>query len=536
MMNHPLSTACSSSAALFAMTRRLRLLRDSGRRWQRGLLAVLVLIVTATSVEAAPRVLSVEEFNRTPKSGLVGKELAVQGRLALVGKNRLKLKRCEMNFEAPAGLPPLIRRSPDVEVSGRVVNTEGRFQFIVSHIRATPTDLQRYEEKRRAIRVETAEAWYELAAWAQGRGEFYDDAALLERSAEARRRGFQIERRRLTREDPATPFALARRVEELGLGTALQQELLHEGYVQKFRTLNDASPAEYRQLAEEIAAALPGCREPLEPLPEELKSTYDTDPFGTYTSADAEKRRTLHRLLWIAVMQKAIESDAAEDGSNGFEIAARLDEQLPELHPLAETYRDRALKLRAEKVANLPLPEVLALRQQYADRDQVQQGDAVVESWLALRLRQLPADDTEGLLDLAEKYRTLLKRPERAARLLFDAYQRHPDSPIIAARIEELGYRRKGNRWLTQEEFDAVPEGRLEQALREGRVENGMTADQVLKSLGKPGSVTRFASSSQISEIWSYQRAGGLSLTVYLVRRLPQTETLVVGIGQLDER
>jgi hypothetical protein len=127
----------------------------------------------------------------------------------------------------------------------------------------------------------------------------------------------------------------------------------------------------------------------------------------------------------------------------------------------------------------------------------------------------------------------MLERPDMTARLLIDAARQQPGSQAIAARLQELGYVLKKGRWLTADESKAIPEGKLEKALREGRVEQGMTATQVLKSLGAPLTTTRIASSGQIGEVWTYGQAGASRLTIYLVKRATQIEARVVGIDQL---
>ena len=119
----------------------------------------------------------------------------------------------------------------------------------------------------------------------------------------------------------------------------------------------------------------------------------------------------------------------------------------------------------------------------------------------------------------------------QAALLLQDAHSRYPDSEELVARLEKLGYRYRDNRWLTAAEFQKLPEGRIEQAIRDGRVEAGMTAGQVLKSLGQPLSSTRIATAGQVQEVWIYGQSGS-SLVLNLTRALPAAESRVTSIAR----
>jgi hypothetical protein len=72
----------------------------------------------------------------------------------------------------------------------------------------------------------------------------------------------------------------------------------------------------------------------------------------------------------------------------------------------------------------------------------------------------------------------------------------------------------------------------MQAALREGRVEVGMTADQIRKGLGPPRTATRFATAGETTEVWTYGQAGGSQLVVYFQRQKPQPDSRVVGVDQ----
>src|SRR5260370_35765368 len=160
-----------------------------------------------------------------------------------------------------------------------------------------------------------------------------------------------------------------------------------------------------------------------------------------------------------------------DDASNGFQIAEEIDRLIPEQHGRAEEFRDRALKSRAAEIEKLTRTQVLELAEKYRSRQEPKQADHVLESWLTKRLRGLDLDDTEGLLDVTDDYRRLLEQEAPADRLLIEAWKRNPKAGDIIERLKELGYRLFEGSWLSASEFSDRPEGQLDQALPQGRVQ-----------------------------------------------------------------
>ena len=161
------------------------------------------------------------------------------------------------------------------------------------------------------------------------------------------------------------------------------------------------------------------------------------------------------------------------------------------------------------------------------------EADHLIETWLTIRLRKLEADDTEGLLELTDDYRKLLRQNDVANRLLIDAWKRNPKAADFTERLENEGYHLDGTNWVTAAEFNSRPEGQLEQAIREGRVEPGMTVSHVRRSLGEPAAQARAATAGQVTEVWRYEFSGSTQLVVRFVRRAAQAEMTVVGVAHL---
>lgn len=489
---------------------------------------------------ACAQALSVEELNEKVDAWRAGKKIPppiryqVEGRGVVAGRHRLQFKNCKVPFESRSDLNELTRRNANVEVTGTIVRNEpaGTYVFQVESARELPGDLDVFLEKRRELRKAPAEKWYELGRWARRRGEFYRDHELLARSEEANLQAVELDRQALSRENPQGLLALAETARELQLPDKVTHELVHEALVAQWRSSRKQTGEALTDLLKQITARLPGATEPLPTFDVERQREYFSAPRETYRQADAEARRTLHRMLYADVLLRTILPELAPDGSNGFAVAEKLHRLIPEQHALIESLRNRALAARAREIEKLSKSDMLALAQQYRDLQQPLAAEQVMESWLMLRQRRLDPDDIEGLIALTDEFRKLLQRHERADRMLIDAWQRNPKATDLAERLQQAGYRLFEGKWLTSTEFNNRPEGRLEQAIRAGRIEPGMTSGNVRRSLGEPQRLARAATSGEINEVWTYDSSGTTRLTVRLRRNRRQSELTVVDVSQ----
>lgn len=462
----------------------------------------------------------------------------IEGRVSLYSKDRLRLygllKDPSVLFLSKSDLPELNRKWVNVTGKIHVDPRSGEYTFDIISAKEAPSDSEKFHEKRRKLRSNaTAADWYELGRWAEIRGQFYKDDELLARSAEVYRHGIDIERKELAKDDPERLFALAEKSTSFQLPTTVAQELTHEAFHVLVQRSVDQPVSASVELARRMAEKLPGALEQPPFTPIELVKQYKIQPVATYAGADAAARRKLHRLLYTGVLLRTIVPELAADGSNGFEVADKIDKLVPEQHRLAEEFRDRALSARAAEVETLTRSQMLDLVDQYRKRGTPRPGEQLLETWLTLRLRKLDDDDTEGLLELTEEYRRLLKRNDLADRLLIDGWKRNPQARDIAERLEKAGYRLFEGSWISEEEFTNRPEGRLEKAIRAGSVEPGMTTGQVRRSRGKPDSFSRAVTSGQVTELWSYSLTDGSHLVVRFVKRAGQPEATVAEVAQV---
>ena len=384
-------------------------------------------------------------------------------------------------------------------------------------MREVASDLEKFLELQRKVRQQPADKWYELGRWAETRGEFYKDDVLLARSEDAYRHAIALERKELAQEKPEALLDLAEKSSKYRVPLALRQEIIHEAFYRLWKGSQKSAIPEVEELASRMAKQLLGSSDE-NYLPDGLLKKYLAAPVETYASADASDRKKIHRWLYADLMMRTIVSRLNGDASNGFEIADQIDRVIPEQHSRAEEYRDRALKSRAAEIDKLTRTQVIELAEKYRSRGEPKQADQVLESWLTKRLRALDPDDTEGLLDVTDDYRRLLRQQALADRLLIDAWKHNPKAGDIIERLKELGYRLFEGNWLSASEFSDRPEGQLEQAIRQGRVETGMTAGNVRRALGEPLSKARAATAGQVAEVWTYGLSDASRLVVRLVK------------------
>jgi hypothetical protein len=503
-----------------------------------GFLAVVLLLAGAGSARA--ETWSVMQFEDKIREWKAEQKLpppltyTVEGRVSLYSKDRLRLLRCEVPFLSKTELPRFSSKLPNVEVTGKIVvdSRTGEYSFDIGSVREVASDLERFIELQRKARQQPAEKWYELGRWAETRGEFYKDSALLARGEDAYRQAIELERKDLARQNPQALLDLAEKSSKYRVGLALRQELIHEAFYRLWKSSQNRPRAELEDLARRMADQLPGSTERMTYWPDELLKKYLAGPLETYASADAATRRKIHRLLYADVIVRSIAPRLEANAANGFQIAEEIERLIPEPHPRAEEFRDRALKSRAAEIEKLTRSQVLELAEKYRSRNEPREADQVLESWLTKRLRALDPDDTEGLLDLTDDYRRLLKQEALADRLLIEAWKRNPKAGDIIERLKKLGYHLFEGTWLSASEFSDRPEGQLERAIREGRVEPGMTAGNVRRALGEPLSKARAATAGQVTEIWTYGLSDASRLVVRLMKRAEQKESTVVDVTQ----
>lgn len=465
--------------------------------------------------------------------------LTLEGRYRSMAPAALRFTNCDLPFEAEEGetFPRLPGQSRRIEVSGHLEKDRRGLVFIVKTIQQLPSDLATFGKKRAVLPPDDERAWYDLGDWAHARGAFYKDEELLQKAREVYFRGVNIERRELSADDADGLLELAEKAGRYELPESLRRELVHEAYQRLWKKSRAAGRPEPAALLETMSQDLEGSKIPLDPPQPALRERYWDNPLQVYNRSGLDERPALHRIFYSTVLLEKITDKAQQDGSNGFEIARRIDALVPEQHALAETFRKRELEFRMTNLNTATRREAVELAERFRRRSQPDQGRLALESWLSAKTESLRREGPAGLVRAAEAYISLIDDKQSAAKLLVEAYELSDGSKEVAVKLRELGYQQRDGGWLSPDEFKQLPEDPARKAMREGRIIVGMTTEQVRKTLGVPKSSSRVATAGRIDEVWTYGEGGGSRLAVHFLR---STETdaaaTVVRVSQFEAR
>ena len=457
----------------------------------------------------------------------------------------------DVALSAGKQLPKLVGNSKVVEVSGRIAKeNDGKLFFEIDSIKELPTDMQTVKQRENALSRASSKEWYELADWTAARGSFYDDEELLKKAKALSQTGLKIERTELKEITPDALRKLAERAKTEGLGDAQSLELRHEACWLEWESLRKTPPpadlnAEIdvlndplfvflKQLDTEFAGATIKANDVL-PL---LANEYRRNPVLSYHNADVSARPVFHRLFHTEVATTAIARVTKPDGSNGTEIAARIDELIPEQHALAEKHRDLDLAYQALNSSTLARTQLNDLVQRCRERKLEDSAKEAIQRWLVRREQSLRKDGVTGLIQLSDERLALLQDQDGAASLLLEAIEQTPTNTNITERLTKLGFKQVNGRWINPNS-NAAPiessvaqsaDAQIEMNIRRGIPSKDMTPAQLLRCLGAPSSATRIATAGQVTETWTYREGVIVRYTATIERRPNRGTAKVIAI------
>lgn len=526
--------------------------------WQRGkaqhlIFAIAVLWLVPASLLAAGAQ-SLETFLELKAKWpeLVGSSFRIEGHYSILGKDRVKLKNCDLLFRSSRPLPRLPGISRVVEVSGRLSkDSDGKLFFELDGIKELPTDVQTLQQREAALSSRaSSKEWFELSKWVVARGKFYEDDELLKRANVINLKGLNIERQEFKEVTPAALRTLAARVGELGLDDSLRADLLHESLWLEWETLRKAAlPLDpnadwvvekdsFFQFLKKMDNELPGAITKQDDVLPLLANEYRKNPVLSYHNAKESSRQIMHRLFHAEVALAAILRIARPDGSNGDVIAEQIDKQLPEQHELAERHRDTFLAFEAKNSAVLSRAQLQDLVLRCRERKQDALAKDAIAAWLTRREKSLRKDGVTGLIQLADERIALAQDQAGAGTLLLEALQQTPNNADVLDRLKGMGYQEVNGKWQPPQSIPALPNGDqpqtaetdLDRSIRSGIPSVGMTAAQLLRCLGAPSSVTRAVTSGRITETWTYREGVSVRHSATIERRPNRGTALVIAI------
>lgn len=493
--------------------------------WTIALAAIASL--SANGADKERHVSSIQEFvaaqDRWPE--LVGRPLRVEGRFTVFGKTEIKFAGCDVRFRSNTELIRFRGDSPNLEVAGQLMKQDGKYVFHIRELRPRETDMERLAHDRLVMDTSQPDSYYELADWARQRGEFYADEDLKKAAEELSRSGLMRAAETLAPDDATGLRELSRKVTQFGLDDRLRLQFLHEASRIEFAAALDEEQPKFYALAARVARELPGSLSSVPGGLDTLRQDYEKAPVAVYRVADEETRRRLERVFYTQLVRAGIEHDADGEGRNGYEIADRIERDLPELADLADEYRQRELDYLSSHIGQLTRQQLLELANRHEQRNDPEQATKVKRRWLQSREQLAKADGPRGLMDLGEEYLNLLNDGRGAARMFKLAYTENPQLSSASDWLVEHGYTLNQGKWTKPGETPATDDDELAEAIREGRPQKGMTGDQVRASLGSaPTSRIRFASAGHVSEVWHFE---DLHISIQLSRRTHDKQLIV---------
>ncbi len=475
-----------------------------------GAVAAVLLALAAGASAQGDGPASVKAFvaERAKWQRLQGTTLSVEGRWSIFNDERLLLTKCDLVFVIDDSVRVPASKTKNVEVTGRLETREGMLIFLVTRLKLQPSDLDSVRDRRARLETNSPQEWYALAEWATERGEFYEDEALLREATDLNHTGLIVEYRKVPTSSIEPLFTLAQKALRLGLPRELHDRIVHDALRRELKIARQGKPDMYNVVLTHVLERLPDSdvRVTLDEGTLEQRRLYGEDPLGVYEQADEDQRRTLHRLFYAEAALEQIEASAAEDGRNGFEIARRIEQTVPEFSSLADEYRAREIDYQIQNVPELTRESLLTLASRLEERDQAARAEEVKRRWLSAMEPKFRGRGINGKFDLAEEYIQLLGDEAAAAEVYREVFEERAGQEVARAKLVELGYRFNGAEWVLADDDPADPTA---DAIRRGIVRRGMTDDQVQAALGgRPTSVIRFASRGQVTELWVYREHG----------------------------
>lgn len=466
---------------------------------------------------------------------LVGANWKLEGRYAFIGDDTMKFVNCSMPFYFGTDVSRPPGRFSNLEVTGKITRRDGKLVFVIDSIRPRPNDMQHLVFEKSKIDIDNAEDFYDLANWAAKRGKFYEDEELLNTSQDLQRSGMEIEFRNLKPTDRVGMSNLLQKAKEFELDEKLIEEFLHDAYWGRFLYMRDKEPAtdpsEYGGLMVSLAKDLAGARRPLKQFEEETANVYYAEPTKRYQSANKEERRQLERLFYVRVATVQLVGNADESGKNGLEIAEQLEQEIPERKKLIDQYTRAGLKFQSDRVPVMTRQEMLEFASLYQKRGDQANVIKTKQSWLKAREGLYRDDGARGLVDLAEEWIQLLDDRETAAKYYVEAWRQNSQYPLAADWLRDNGYALHAGNWIPADLVPETMESAIQKAIREGRIQEGMTTEQVKITMGvDPDSMIRFAKSGEIEEFWIYRSA---KITITFSWKLGEEATTVKKVSPL---
>lgn len=488
-------------------------------RYRYFLLTLIVLVLCQDIAFAADRSIQYFVSQREQWKRLIGVTQTLEGRISTFNSKSLRFRNCPIPFYFVGSVPKLDSSFKNVELTGALARENGRLLFNVTSLQKMPTDIEDFITRETKIDRAKPRDWYALADWARRRADFYDDQGLAQKALSAYKSGIDADYRQLLVKQSESLLKLADRAQQYQLDPLLYDALRHEALVLDWQKLKKQKNPDQGPLISQILKYFPTAKTPQKKdVPVERKQ-YLENPTEVFQQADKQKQQRLVRWFYSQLLLENILKKLGTGGSNGFEIAKLIEQQLPERTDLVTQYQNMQLDFDFNRLDELPRQYVLDLSQEYQRRGNQKKAKQTLVNWLGGRQRKLEANDADGRVRLARDLIELVGDKATGTKLLLQAWSLNPKSTEAATLLARMGFMLQNEKWLNPQEVKEFRDDPIRKAIRNGTVIAGMNRDQVKKALGAPTQIGRSFSGGEINELWIYGEASNQSLIIQLSRK-----------------
>lgn len=497
---------------------------------------VACVCLAMTSVVHAETTQTIEEFvaQKSKWSSLEMATLQLEGRYSILSPSQLRMEKCDLEFVLARSFPRPAGDSKNILIKGRIEKRDTKLVFVVSDLLPQVSDVDNFRALRGKVPSSKPAEWYKLAEWGSHRAKYYHDDELKKEATDAFRQGVLAEHRALS---PATPMALrtlAQKLSTWGADPALQLEYRHEALWADFETIRQDNTAGDGELMTELAKQIPGTDQPLTADVEPARALYLKSPRVAFQKGDSDLRKKYARAFYVEILKNRILRDATADGKNGYSIASRIEQQLPEYRSLGPQYRLQEQQYHLGRVGALTRKEMTELVAKFEPLKVPEFVQQLKSRWLAEKEKQVDPQSASALVDVGDDYLIILGNPEAAIRFYQKAYVLSPNTQAISDWLTEQGLVLYQGAWIPKGRAPAKPVDLIAAAVREGQVREGMTTEQVKSALGvEPTRKTRIATSGHVQEWWLYEDHG---LSIQFTRRRRPEAALVTKVMTLTAK
>jgi len=476
----------------------------------------------------AARAIDVHEFEQN-LANQVGQHVELEGRFRSAGAGKLYLVGSSIEFQLGKFAAQVRRSMQSISVEGQLISGLPKPVFRVESFRALPADVERFAQMRDRITPGNERSLFTLAAWGRRQAHWYRDSKLEMLSAEAYRQAFDwAVQRAVQLHDSEKLILYACLGEAVGLSPSHAAALRHDAALDLSARARSQDAQAHRAAASQVRKLLPGTETPLAADRVDWADQYLADPRTVFAALAPSERRAAARALWANLTAEAIQLQAANKAGTALdELVQHAEVEIPDRPRTIRQLRLQAAQGRIPGAALLSRAEVLRLRDDLAELEEVAASRAVVERWLQTQRQRLQPNDAEGRLLLANEYRQLLGDPQTAANLLIEALRIAPDLAEASSTLTELGYTQRGGAWLPP---STTPTKAAGEPATDSTAElaAGATEATVIARLRRPDRIARVATQNSMNEQWIYE--GPPRLNIYLRRSTATGQAYVTRI------